>query len=373
MNKNIQVCKRCVMDNKSDDTITFDSNGYCNYCTEALNILPYSYFPNQEGQDKINKMISDLKEKNADKKYDCLMGISGGLDSSYLAYLGAKEWGLRILAVHIDDGFDEPLAVRNITKLCKACEIDLVNVKPDADQFYDLTRSFLLAEVPNLAIPQDNILFSCLYRLAREYDVNTFLSGTNFSLECILQKGNTHDSSDATHIKDIHNKFGKKDINNLSLLSAKQKVLNKYIYKIETIRPLNYIDYNKDKAISKLEEFCGFQYYDSKHLENTLTKFIQLYWFYHKFNVDKRTSHLSSLIVSGQMTRDEALTELEKELYDKDAMERDIEFIISKIGITREELDLIISRPGKQHNYYKTSNINKYANILNNKIKNLKK
>ena len=228
------------------------------------------------------------------------MGISGGLDSSYLAYLGAAKWGLRILAVHVDDGYDTEISNRNIARLCAAAGIDLINIQPDAKQFNELTRAYMLAGVPNLAVPQDNVLFASVYDQARKWHLRTFLSGANFALECILQRGNTYDPYDLCNIRDIHRRYGREGIDRLPLLSNFQRVADKVLRRIETLRPLNYIDYNRERALRELGDFCGFEYYGSKHLENTLTKFIQLYWFPRKFGVDKRTSHLSSMIVSGR-------------------------------------------------------------------------
>lgn len=370
--KDIIRCTRCVMDNRSDETIVFDSEGICDYCRNALNNKEKLYFPDATGEKMLQEMLRRLKTKNANKKYDCMMGISGGLDSAYLAYLGATKWGLRIKAVHIDDGFDEPIAKANIENLCKSCGIDLEVEKPDAEQFLDLTKAYMKAGVPNIAIPQDNILFEYLYRHAIKNQIHTFISGTNFSLECILQRGNSFDSSDAVNIRDIHRKHGTKPANKLPLLSAQRKILYKYFYKIETLRPLNYIDYNRDRAITELEENCGFKYYGSKHLENTLTKFIQLYWFYNKFGVDKRTSHLSSMIISGQMTRDEALKELEKPLYDELQMDKDIEEILEKLAMSRGELEQIMKEPNRQHADFKVSEFTRFCNYLNAKMKGIK-
>lgn len=365
-------CTRCVMDNRSDDTIVFDSEGICDYCRNALSNKERFYFPDETGEKKIQDMVRRLKAENANRKYDCMMGISGGLDSAYLAYLGAMKWGLRIKAVHIDDGFDEPIAKENIENLCKACGIDLVVEKPDAEQFLDLTKAYMKAGVPNIAIPQDNILFEYLYRHAIRNHIRSFISGTNFALECILQRGNSFDPSDAVNIRDIHRKFGTKPINKLPLLSAQRKILYKYFYRIETLRPLNYIDYNKDQAIKELEENCGFRYYGGKHLENTLTKFIQLYWLYNKFGVDKRTSHFSSMIISGQMTREEALIEMEKPLYDEARMNIDIDMILKKLGMSRSELEQIMKDPTRQHTEFKTSDFTRFCNFINARIKKMK-
>jgi len=359
--ENYQICKRCVMDNSSDETITFDDNGYCNYCSSQTKRMPYVYFPNQTGKKMLDQMICTLKKQGINNKYDCLMGISGGLDSSYLAYLGSK-WGLRILAVHIDDGFDTDISKSNIERLRKETGFDFVIEKPDTEQFNDLTAAYIRANVPNIAIPQDNILFACLYKYARKYKIKYFLSGGNFALESILQRGNTYTAYDVVNIKAIHKQFGKKPINKLNLLSNYRKAFDLIILKIQSLRPLNYINYNRDKALKELNDFCGFEYYGSKHLENDLTKFIQLYWFHEKFGVDKRRSHLSSMIISNQISRDEAIEELKKPLYDKREMENVITNVLLKLNISNDEFRHIIAQPTKQHTDYK---IDKITNIFN--------
>ena len=361
--KEYQICSRCVMDNTSDDTITFDENGYCNYCTKELERKNSVYFPNQEGQKRLEAMLLEIKQNSKNKPYDCLMGISGGLDSSYLAYLGYK-WRLRILAVHIDDGFDTDISKSNIKKLCKTCNIDLKIEKPDPVQFNDLTAAYIRANVPNIAIPQDNILFAYLYYYARMYKLRYFLSGGNFALECILQSGNTFTAYDVVNIKDIHKKFGKQPMNKLKLLSNYRKFFDMMFLNIKTYRPLNYVDYNRDKALKALYDFCGFEYYGNKHCENVLTQFIQQYWFYKRFGVDKRRSHLSSMIVSGQITRDVALKELEKPIYDAEDMDNTKAYVLDKLGITQKEFENILSESPKQHTDYKTDKITAFVDRI---------
>lgn len=357
-------CARCVMDNRTDDTIKFDSNGYCNYCTEAISMIGKVYFPNEKGTMMLNELLLRLKEENKDKRYDCIMGISGGLDSSYLAYLGTVKWDLRILAIHVDDGYDTEITKRNLKRLCEKAEIDLEIVKPDTRQFNELTRAFVLAGVPNLAMPQDNVYFASIYKFMKINKITTFLSGSNFALECILQQGNTHDAYDLRNIKDINRRFGREKIDRLPLISNLQRDIDAFILGIKTIRPLNYINYNRERAIKELNEFCGFEYYGSKHLENTLTKFIQLYWLPKKFNVDKRTSHLSSMIVSGQITREEALKILDKPLYDEEEMQKDIDFILKSLDLSRQEFEQIMKEPPKQHSNYHTSFYNMIRKML---------
>ncbi len=350
----LKRCTRCIMDNSSDDTIVFDEQGHCNYCTEALKkINTTTYFPNEVGKEKLAEMIAMLKENGKGKQFDCVMGLSGGLDSSYLAYLGYT-WGLRILAVHIDDGYDTDISKNNIRKLCKATNIDLRTIKPDHKQYDDLTLAYMKAGVPNLAVPQDNILFGFLYDEVKESGVKYFLSGGNFALECILQKGNTHSAMDMVNIKDINKRFGTMGIDHLEFTSSYQKYLMQKMGKVITLRPLNYVDYNRDRAFKELADFCGFEYYGRKHLENVLTAFVQLYWLPKKFGVDKRTSHLSSMIISGQMKREEALKELEEPMYDEKMMADYIRMIKDRLGLSDKEFEVIMNAAPHQHTDYKT-------------------
>lgn len=344
------------MDDSSDKTITFNEKGECSYCTSALASMPNVYFPNEEGQKKIEAMVKMLKEEGKGKKYDCIMGISGGLDSSYLAYLGYK-WGLRILAVHIDDGYDTEISKSNIEKLCKAANIDLKVIKPDAKQFNALTLAYMRAGVPNIAIPQDNVLFAFLYDNVKASGVKYFLAGTNFSLECILQKDHVFNALDTVNIKDIHKKYGTEKIDKLKFVSSYRKYWYMKTGKCVTILPLNYVDYNRERAFKELYDFCGFEYYGRKHLENILTAFIQLVWFPKKFGVDKRTSHLSSMIVTNQMTREQALAEYNEPMYDEKIMNEYIAIIKKNLGITDKEFDDIMNAPTHEHSDFKTDKL----------------
>lgn len=351
-NKKICVCKRCIMDDSSDLTISFDEQGFCNYCTEAYERKKTVYFPNEEGKKKLEAIIEEIKNCNKDKKYDCIMGVSGGLDSSYLAYIAWK-YGLRALAIHIDDGYDTEISKENVRKLIQKTGFDYQVITPDAKQFNALTLAFMKAGVPNLAMPQDDILFAFLYGQMKENKIKYFLSGENFALESILQRGNSHRYTDVVNIKDINKRFGTDKLDKLKFLSTKEKIMDKYIGGIKTVRLLDYVDYNRDRAFAELKDFCGFEYYGRKHLENILTGFIQLYWFPKKFNFDKRKSHLSSMIVSDQMTRDEALKELAEPLYDEKQMDEWMNYIAKQLGITRKEFDEICAQPTHQHEDYK--------------------
>lgn len=366
--KEYQRCNRCIMDNRSDDNITFDEKGNCSYCNNALKIKDKIYFPNREGEKKLEELIKRLKKENQNKKYDCIMGISGGLDSSYLMYLGYK-WKLRILAIHVDDGFNSEISIMNMKKLENATGIKIINVKPNYDQLYNLTKAYMRAGVPNLAVMQDNMTLRILFDYAKKTKVKTFLSGGNFALESILQQGNSYTTSDIVNIKDINKRFGNKSINQLKFISSFQSLWYQKIHKIEYLRPLNYIEYNKNKAMQELVDFCDFSYYGSKHHENLFTKFLQIYWFVNKFNVDKRTSHLSSLIISDQLTRDQALEEMKNPLYDEKIMKNEIKNMLNTLVMSEDEFYKIMKEPSHQHTDYKTSKFENYWNILR-KIRN---
>lgn len=360
----VKRCVRCVMDNSSDPEITFDEEGLCNYCRDAISLSERSYFPGEEGERRLGELVDRLKRQGAGKEYDYLMGLSGGLDSSYLAYLGAAKWGLRIAAVHVDDGYDTEISKNNISKLCERANIELVVISPDEEQFNALTLAYMKAGVPNLAVPQDNILFGALYGYAKDKKVSTFLSGGNYALECILQHGYTWDAYDLVNLKDISRRFNDKPIDKLPLLSHYQKQWDKRVLKQETVRPLNYIDYRRDRAFEELEEYCGFQYYGRKHLENYLTAFVQLCWLPEKFGVDKRTSHLSSMIVSGQMTRDGALAELSEPLCSEEYMTKVKSMLCEKMGITCAQLEELIRQPGHSHEDYATDKVLKLGKMI---------
>ncbi len=248
--------------------------------------------------------------------------------------------------------------------MTEAAGIKLITITPDSRQFNELTRAYLFAGVPNLAVPQDNILFASICDFMEKHKIRYFLSGGNFALESILQRGNTYDAYDTVNIKAIHRRYGRGPIDKLLLISNLQRDIDSMIIGIRSPRPLNFIDYNRERAFKELYDFCGVEYYGSKHLENILTRFIQVYWFYHKFKVDKRTSHLSSMIVSDQLTRNDALKLLQEPLYDEDTVQQDIDFITAKLDITRHDFDEIMKKEPVQHDSFRTSNYIRVRKIL---------
>lgn len=349
-----QICKRCVMDNAGDAEITFDENGYCNYCTEAMRLRKQS--PKPGDMSGLSSLFEKIKNDCKDTEYDCLIGISGGLDSSYVAYLGHR-YGMRMLGIHIDDGLDTEIAKANVKNLCEKAGVTLINVRPDAEQYRDLILSFFKAGVPNLAIPQDNLILAALTDATKKYRLKYILHGSNMAMESILQSGNTYTAADDVHIRAIQKRFSGKPIDKLRLLSTFEDSIQRRLRKdIITVKPLNLIDYNFERAVSELKEFCGYQYYGGKHHESILTRFMQCYYLPVKFGVDKRKSHLSSLIISGQITRDEALKRLEAPLYpSENVKESDFNGLAAFLGLSREAFDQIIAAPTHSHDEYKKS------------------
>ncbi|TAL67203.1 MAG: N-acetyl sugar amidotransferase [Bacteroidetes bacterium] len=362
--KKVQVCTRCVMDNISDSTIIFEADGTCNYCNDALKAIDTVYFPDESGKRTLEAMIDRIRKEGKGKQYDCLMGISGGLDSSYVAYLGHK-YGLRVLLLHIDDGFDSKVTTENISRICNTFKLDLIVERPDEAQFNDLVRAFILAGVPDICLLQDSVLFSILYRTAVKNKIGYFLSGFNFSLESITQSG--MDYTDRLHIRDIHRKFGQVPwTGKLKLFSIFDKRIKYgFFHNIKSFKPLFFLDFNAGRAFSELNEACGYEFYGNKHCESTLIKFLQVYYLPFKFNIDKRKSHYSSMIVSGQLTRKEAMEKLKEPQFDDLIFNQEIDFVLNKIGMTKDDFDRIMSEPPRLHSDYRTSYVNKMtATIL---------
>lgn len=349
-----KICSRCVMDTNGDPTITFDENGHCNYCTGAIYLLEQQKL--QHDMKRLEALFDKIKEDCKDDPYDCLVGVSGGLDSSYIIYLGHK-YGLRMLGLHIDDGLDTETAKKNVRNLCEKAQVDLVNISPDPEQYRDLTLSFFKAGVPNLAIPQDNLILAALNDYAKKYNLKYLLHGDNLAMECILQDGNSYTAADSTHIRAIQKQFSGKPINKLRLITTfEHSVMRRLRKDVICVKPLNLIDYRFEQALQELHEFCGYEYYGGKHHESVLCRFMQNWYLPVKFGVDKRKSHLSSMIASGQLTREEALARLQQKGYaSKEAEEFDRNALAEFLGISREEFEQILAQPSRSHDDYPKS------------------
>ncbi len=344
------MCNRCVMDTTASD-IKFDQNGQCNYCTDFEKVLNENKLPEDELTRKRQQIINEIKRHGKGKEYDCIVGISGGVDSSYALYLAVKE-GLRPLAVHFDNGWNSELAVHNIKNLIEKLGVDLFTYVVDWEEFRDLQLAFFKAHVIDIEILTDNALKTVLYQQARKFKLKYYISGANFRTEGMKMPPNwNHYKLDKKNILNIHKKFGTiKPLTTYPLMGTFDLIKYNYIHRIKRITLLNYYNYVKKEALLTLMKEVGYKPYPYKHYESIFTAFYQGYILPKKFNVDKRKLHLSMHIVTGEMTRNQALKELENPPL-PDENEYKI-YVIKKLGITEEWLENYIQAPEIPHSAY---------------------
>ena len=338
-----KICLRCILDS-SVPGIEFDERGICTYCKlhdemEKRNPL------NEIQQQKLNRIIEEIKSKGKNKKYDCILGVSGGTDSTYLLYL-AKKFGLRPLAVHVDNGWNSEIAVANMKKAITKLDIDLHTVVPDWEEFKDLQVAFLKASTPDVEIPTDHAIGAVLYRVAAEEDIHYIVQGHSFRTEGKVPV--LWGYGDWRYIKSVYKKFGKTTrLKNFPKCSLFDSFYYYFIKRINELRLLYFMDYRKEEAKRILKEELGWEDYGGKHYESIYTRFIQSYLLPKKFNIDKRKVHFSALIRSGQMTREEALEKIKEPPISEEQARADREYVIKKLGLTEEEFEEILSAEPK--------------------------
>lgn len=359
--ENLQICKRCIM-NTTDPEIYFDQQGICNHCNEFDKLTSKKWFPNQEGKKNLDVIFDKIRKHNINKDYNCIIGMSGGIDSSYLALL-VNEYKLRPLVVHVDAGWNSELAVNNIEKIIKYCGYDLHVHVMDWREIKDLQLAYLKAGVANQDVVQDHAFFASLYHFATKHKIKYILSGGNIATESVFPKAWHHAAIDSINLRAIHNRFGRINLKNYKTISFFQYYFYyPFIKGMTVIRPLNFLTYNKVDAIKFLKEKVDFKDYGRKHGESRFTKFFQNYYLPKKFNFDKRLPHLSSLILSGTISRNQALEELKKPLYEKIELQEDKIYIAKKLGISVIELDELIEKKGNHYSDY--SNWDVYYKVL---------
>lgn len=338
----------------TDPDITFDDAGRCSYCTGFdKQIRPY-WKPDAKGARELASIVARIKHEGQGKQYDCIIGISGGVDSSYLA-AKVVEWGLRPLAVHVDAGWNSELAVKNIDQIVTKLGIDLVTHVVDWENMKELHLAFLRSQVANQDIPQDHAYFAALYHYATQAKIRYVISGTNFATESILPQAWGYDAMDATHVKAIHKRFGTRKLDQFPIISFFDYFIRyPKLLGMQVVDPLNYMLYDKAAAIDYLEREFGWRYYGGKHYESRWTRFFQGHYLPKKFGYDKRKAHLASLVVAGQMTREQALAELEKPLYTDNELAEDKAFVAKKLGLSVGELEAFIDAPPRHYSEYPT-------------------
>jgi aminotransferase len=349
-------CSKCIMDT-SDTGIQFDTNGVCNHCREFEEVTSQHWFPNKEGSEKLDRIIKQIQFEGKNNEYDCILGLSGGADSSYLA-VKAKAWGLRPLVVHVDAGWNSELAVANIEKVVKYCDYDLHTHVVDWEEMRDLHLAYLKAGIANQDVPQDHVFFASLYHFATKNNIRYILNGGNLATEGIFPKSWLGSAMDSINLKAIHKKFGTHKLKTYNTISFFDYYIRYPLFKkMRTIRPLNYMVYDKAQAIAELEQLVGYKPYERKHGESLFTKLYQNYYLPEKFGFDKRKPHLSSLIVSKQMTKEDALKKLAEPLYDPQELEIDITYFCKKLRITRKQFNELMLAPSHHHTDFPTWDI----------------
>ncbi len=334
------------MDTSAPD-IEFDAAGRCSYCRMAEDRLRRELFTGGQYEGKLERLVAEIKSDGRGKPYDCIIGVSGGVDSSYTAYL-AKRHGLRPLAVHFDNGWNSELAVQNIERLLKILQIDLYTHVVDWDEFKDLQLAFLKASVANSEIPTDHAITALMFGTAARHGVKYVVTGGNLATETIMPSSWMHDAKDLRFIKSIHRRYGTRRLRTFPKMSYRKLAWYIFGRRIRYVGILNYVDYNKARAMRTLESELGWRRYEDKHFESIYTRFFQGYLLPKKFKMDKRRAHLSSLIVSGQMSRQQARAELEREPYDPRLAAEDVAYIRRKFGLTEAEFDAIMAAPVRQ-------------------------
>jgi len=348
-----QRCARCVMDT-SDQDIYFNDLGFCNHCEDFVTNAEKNWFPNAVGAEILTNTVNKIKKYGAKKEYDCILGLSGGLDSSFLA-LKAKEFGLRPLVVHVDGGWNSELAVSNIQSLVDYCGFDLHTDVVDWEEMQDLQLAYLKSGIPNQDVPQDHAFFASLYRYAVKNNIKYILSGGNTATEGIYPTSWEGSAMDAINLRDIFRKFGAKKLKTYKTISFFQYYIwFPFFMRMRTVRPLNFMPYDKQIALKALQEKVDYKSYGRKHGESQFTKIFQNYYLPKKFGYDKRIPHYSSLIMSGQMSRNEAVEQLSEPLYGESDLTRDIEYLCKKLDINLDAFHILMDVPNKVHSDFKT-------------------
>ena len=353
MENKYQQCSRCVMDT-SDPAIAFDADGVCNHCRTFDQVTRAQWFPNDEGARKWEAMAAQIRQAGQGQEYDCILGLSGGIDSSYMA-LKVKDWKLRPLVVHVDAGWNSELAVANIEAVVKHCNFDLHTHVVDWEEMRDLHLAYLKAGIANQDVPQDHVFFAGLYHFAVRNGIRFILSGGNIATEGIFP-GAWHGSAmDAVNLRAIHKKYGERPLRSYSTIGFFDYFIwYPFVRKMRTVRPLNFMPYDKQLAIAEMEQKMGWRAYGRKHGESLFTKLFQNHYLPTKFGYDKRKPHLASLIVAGQMTRADALIQLQEPLYDPRELEIDITYFCKKLRISRQQFDGFLAAPSHHYSDFPT-------------------
>jgi N-acetyl sugar amidotransferase len=350
------ICSTCVMDT-TDSKITFDKKGVCDHCHGFWNDLKPYWHTDERGRKELETIVAKIKEDGKGRDFDCIMGMSGGADSSYMLHLAVKELGLRPLVFHVDGGWNSELAVNNIQVMIDKLGLDLYTEVINWEEMRDFQLAFFKAGVPHLDIPQDHAFIATLYNFADKYKIKYILNGGNFSTECVRNPMEwLYYGTDMPQINDIIKQHGTVPMKTYPFSSIlRHKVYLRYIRGIQVVKPLNHMPYIKEEAMQFLAREYGWVPYPQKHFESRFTRFYEGYWLPKKFGYDTRKVQYASLILTGQMTREEALERLKKPAIDEETAKHDFEYIATKLRISVAELQSYMDQPNKTYKDYANS------------------
>jgi N-acetyl sugar amidotransferase len=340
----------------TDTKIVFDETGVCDHCNTFYQHTLPNWHKDERGARELRSLVDAIKQEGKGKEFDCIVGMSGGIDSSYLTYLAKEQFGLRPLVFHVDAGWNSQEAVNNIEKLVDGLGLDLYTEVIDWEEMRDLQLAFFKSGVPHIDAPQDNAFFATMYKFSQQYKVKYILTGANLSTEGVRNPVEwMYYQSDARQLKDIHRQFGSRPLVKYPLTSILwHKIYLRYVRRIKTVRPLNYVPYVKQDAMRLLIDKFGWQPYPQKHFESRFTRFYESYWLPKRFGYEVRRVQYSSLILTGQMTREEAIEKLKQSSFDESTIAYDLEYVANKLGISVNELNGFMALPKRTYRDYKS-------------------
>jgi N-acetyl sugar amidotransferase len=340
----------------TDSKITFDSTGLCDHCQNFYAVIEPQWQRQIADTPKLNQLVETIKQEGKGKEYDCIIGLSGGMDSSYLLYYAKDVLGLRPLAYSVDTGWTLNVALENIEKIVRGLDLELHTDIINWNEMKDLQLAFFKSQVAYQDLPQDHVIFAGLYNYAIKHKIKYVLTGGNIATEAIREPIEWVYQNDLTHIRDIHKIFGEKPIRDLPMTGMfKYKLYYRFVKGMKVLRPLDMIPYTKELATRTLKERFDWEPYQNKHYESVFTRFYEGYWLIKKFGFDKRKAHFSSLILTNQLSREDALQQIANPPYDESQAMKDLTYICRKLSIPKEEFLALMNQPNQTFKNYKNS------------------
>ncbi|MGI6687004.1 MAG: N-acetyl sugar amidotransferase [Christensenellales bacterium] len=353
MSTEYQVCTNCVMDT-TDSVIVFDEQGRCDHCNNFYNNILPNWHPDENSMQELLSIVEKIKLDCKDKEYDCIIGISGGVDSSYLAYYAKEVLGLRPLLYAVDIGWNLDVANSNVKKIADGIDAELITEALNKEEVRALQLAYFKSQVPYQDTVQDHLIFASLYRYAVKRGIKYVLTGANYSTECVREPIEWVYQNDLRQIKDIYRRFGTIELKELKFCGMfRYRLYYPIIKGMRVVKPLNLIPYLKEDVIRTLEERFGWERYKNKHYESRFTRFYEGYWLIKKFGYDKRKAHFSSLILTGQMDKEEALRILAEPPYPEEEAMGDMHILCEDMGITVKEFKQLMAGENKTYKDYK--------------------